>query len=96
MRKTVETSHELSPEHAGFRAEHEDFKAGLLGLAVTVGLTTGLMALFAKKNNEEHRKLQAQLDDLYAGLGVDELIELPAYSRSRPTLPGAARKVYGS
>lgn len=102
---TEKTAHELSPEHAGFRAEHESMKAGILGLTVTVALTTGLMAYFVKKNSEEHKKIQAQLDELWDAWGehevsrrrrhlpaetADQLVELPAYSRSRPTLPGGA------
>jgi hypothetical protein len=89
---TNETPHELSPEHQGFREEleqnrqeHESLEAGIIGLGLTVGLTTGLMALFARQNQKEHENLQRQLDAL---LG-EELVQLPAYSRSRPTLPGA-------
>ena len=61
---TEETPHELGPEHAGFRAEHESMKAGILGLGITVSITTALMAYFVSKNHEEHEKLQEQLDDL--------------------------------
>jgi len=102
---STETTHELGPEHAGFRAEHESFRLGLLLLAGAVGLTAVGMGYFVKKNDEEHELLQARLDDLWEAWGehevsrrrrklpaenVDQLVDLPAYSRSRPTLPGGA------
>jgi hypothetical protein len=101
---TEETPHELGPEHTGFRAELENMKAGILGLMVTVGVTTGLMAYFVRQNEKEHEKLQEQLEKLWDAWGehevsrrrrhlptetVDQLVDLPVYSRSRSTLPGA-------
>jgi hypothetical protein len=77
-----ETPHELGPEHAGFRAEHESMKAGILGLGITIAITTGFMAYFVSRNEKDHEKLQDELDVIWAEVSgrrepVDQLAELP-------------------
>jgi len=62
------TSHELGPEHAGFRG-------GIAALAGVVGTTTLVFAYLFVQNEKSHTHLQDQLDDLL-GLVEDHEMEL--------------------